>query len=92
VAKSIEQSRGDIAAIVPHLRQGAKDAMRRATDGAVIEIAIIAKNPDGTRQIGCSFRADEFLSDMEEVFPPTEESKSEAELFSFLDNLGVNRV
>ena len=71
--KFIEQARADIAKIVPHLRVAAEDAKRRAKADATIQFAIIAKNPNGSGAIGASFECDEFLTDLEAVFPPTEQ-------------------
>lgn len=72
--KDIEKAKADLATVVPHLRESAMDALRQAMPGAIVQLAIIAKNPDGSGQVGASFACEEFISDLETVFPPSEDA------------------
>lgn len=86
--KDIETAKADLASIVPHLRQAAADALQRAKPGAKVEFAIIAKNPDRSGEVGASFECEEFLSDLETVFPPSEEAKLNAAADCLVAKLG----
>jgi hypothetical protein len=87
VPKDVERAKADLATIVPHLRVAAEDALRRAKDGAKVEFAIIAKNPDGSGQVGASFECEEFLSDLETVFPPSEDDVMHAKAACLVSKL-----
>lgn len=85
--KDVEEAKADLATIVPHLRVAAEDALRRAKNGAKVCFAIIAKNPDGTGQVGADFECEEFLSDLETVFPPTEDDVMRAKASCLVSKL-----
>jgi len=65
--KSIVKAKADIAKLTPHLRIAAEDALRRAKPGAVVRLAVIAHNPDGSGQVGAEFDCEEFFEDLETV-------------------------
>lgn len=89
MAKTIEQAREDLAHVVPYLRQAAVDATHRARPGARIQLAIIAKNQDGSGQIGASFDCEDFLSDLETIFPPSEDDVLQAQAACILSKVGA---
>jgi hypothetical protein len=88
MSKAIENAKSDIASVVPHLRQAATDAIGRAKPGAIVKFAIVAQNPDGTGQVGATFDCEAFLSDLEMVFPPSEDAKLEAAAACLVSKLG----
>jgi hypothetical protein len=87
MSKTIDKAKADLSIVVPHLRAAAKDALRRAKPGAVVKLAIIAKNPDGSGQVGADFECEEFIADLEAVFPPTEEARLDAEAACLVSKL-----
>jgi hypothetical protein len=90
--KSVDLAKADLATLVPHLRVAARDALKRANAGATVEFAVIAKNPDGSGQIGASFQCEEFLSDLETVFPPSESDVKSAEADCLLSKVSRGMV
>lgn len=91
MSKSIEQAKADLAKMVPYLRQAATDATQRAGKGSRIEFAIVSKRPDGSGTVGAVFECEEFLSDMEAVFPPSEADKADAEAACLLAKAPTGR-
>jgi hypothetical protein len=47
------------------LRAAGRDALLRAKPGARTWLAIVAKNPDGSGQVGAELELEEFLADLE---------------------------
>jgi hypothetical protein len=76
--KTEKQAAADLAQIVPHLHQAAKEVKEKAGSDSRIQLAIIAKRPDGSGQIGAAFDCDEFLSDLALVFPFNEGATDDA--------------
>ena len=83
----IETAKANIAIAVPHRREAARDAQRRASAGAIVEFAVVARNPDGSGTVGAGFQCEEFLTDLETVFPPSEDAKAEAAAACLLSKL-----
>ena len=47
-ARTVGEAKAALASVTPHLRIAAEDAKSRATAEARVQLAIIAKNPDGS--------------------------------------------
>ena len=60
---------------VHHMKVARTLALERAKDGAVAEIAIVAKNPDGSGEIGASLGFDDFFADIQMLIGEVEEPK-----------------
>ncbi len=58
-------ARERLGKVAPHLRAAARDAKLRAKPDARTWLAVIAKNPDGSGQVGAELELDEFLADLE---------------------------
>ncbi len=51
--------------VIPHMRAAAQDAVKRAQPGAVAELAVLARNPDGSGAVGSGLDLEMFFADVE---------------------------
>lgn len=87
--EDIETIKKRIASVIPHMLQAAQLAKSKAKDGATVQFAVIAKNPDGSGSVGASFDCDTFLADLAAVFPPSIEDMQEARFASIFGPFGL---
>jgi hypothetical protein len=64
ITTSKEDARLNLRAVIQHFFIAANMAKMQAKAGAKVCLAVIAKNPDGSGQVGATFEAREFLANL----------------------------